>query len=1067
MDYRPIIESKYNRENWQQLLHDIFGRKVEFWSTPSVVSTNSQFVRQALWLGTITLSDNQTISIYEVELSDSVDIERNRRGIRDMLLTQWRNNGNAGAFMFCYRKNESVLRFSYVSEAWTFADDGTYKKESTDTKRFTYLLGEGHRSRTAIQQFEKLKASDLNLKDLTKAFSVDAVSDMFFDGYKKQYEDIIQYVTGKRMVKKGNKWEEEIKNDPCEEIMQEFAHFPNPEKAVRDYVKKLMGRLVFLQFLQKKGWLGVKSGAEWGSGDPEFIQNLFANTKDRDHFIDQVLEALFNDLNSEDNKQLPQYRIPYLNGGLFERDKTDEAEFPLPAKYMQSMLDFFASYNFTIDENDPDDAEVGVDPEMLGRIFENLLEDNKDKGAFYTPKEIVTYMCRESLIAYLQTDIEDKATKEALRQFVTTHDAEHLGTNKKFRQQVDEALKTVKICDPAIGSGAFPMGLLKELFLCRTALEGIEQSKAAEIKKHIIQQNIYGVDIEKGAVDIARLRFWLSLIVDEETPQALPNLDFKIMQGNSLLEQYKGVDLSNITELKQDKVGTYQTTMFDDMLDVLRLDLRKKLDEYYNCTDHKRKAILKQDIINNVKQQLKEQSINVDFGDLDLSGNNQFMLWHTWFHDVFSQGGFDIVIGNPPYVKEYTNRHAFDGFRETSPYYFGKMDLWYGFACHSIDFLSIGGILCFIAQNNWTTSAGAKKMRNKVLADCQIKQLLDFNTYMVFEDADIQTMIMLFERNMNTDSYSFDHRLITKNNEKEDMLALLAKQARNTKYSTPTIARQSFIDKLLTFSENDSLFEKMAKDKMYLQSNEVTQGIIGNPDDAFKYSKDELNELSDHELDYIHKFHTHTNKYYIEDSDVYVAYLSAKDEPNLDIEKLPNIKRKLLRFETELKKRREVINKRFNWFFMHWPRNKGIFKSGTEKRITQVRCECPKFCYTKGEFYGSRALFFIQTTRWDMKALIGILNSKLIEFWLRNKGKIQGVLLKLDKDPLLNIPLPSPSVKDNNKLLQEISILAERIIIVKQNNNLTDTSALESEIDQIVYRLYGLTEEEIAIIEKK
>ena len=209
MDYRPIIESKYNRENWQQLLHDIFGRKVEFWSTPSVVSTNSQFVRQALWLGTITLSDNQTISIYEVELSDSVDIERNRRGIRDMLLTQWRNNGNAGAFMFCYRKNESVLRFSYVSEAWTFADDGTYKKESTDTKRFTYLLGEGHRSRTAIQQFEKLKASDLNLKDLTKAFSVDAVSDMFFDDYKKQYEDIIQYITGKRMVKKGNKWEEQ------------------------------------------------------------------------------------------------------------------------------------------------------------------------------------------------------------------------------------------------------------------------------------------------------------------------------------------------------------------------------------------------------------------------------------------------------------------------------------------------------------------------------------------------------------------------------------------------------------------------------------------------------------------------------------------------------------------------------------------------------------------------------------------------------------------------------------------------------------------------------------------
>jgi len=399
------------------------------------------------------LSDNQTISIYEVELSDSVDIERNRRGIRDMLLTDWRNNGNAGAFMFCYRKNESVLRFSYVSEAWTFADDGSYQKESTDAKRFTYLLGEGHRSRTAIQQFEKLRDSSLTLKDLTKAFSVDAVSDMFFDGYKKQYEDIIQYITGKRMVKVANKWEEQIKNEPCEEIMQEFAHFQNPEKAVRDYVKKLMGRLVFLQFLQKKGWLGVPAGAEWGTGDAEFIQTLFAQCQDKDHFIDNVLESLFNDLNSENEKQLPQYRTPYLNGGLFERDATDETKFPLPAKYMQSLLDFFASYNFTIDENDPDDAEVGVDPEMLGRIFENLLEDNKDKGAFYTPKEIVNYMCRESLIAYLQTGIEDEAIKEAIRQFVTTHDVATLGTNDKFRQQVDEALKNVKICDPAIGSG--------------------------------------------------------------------------------------------------------------------------------------------------------------------------------------------------------------------------------------------------------------------------------------------------------------------------------------------------------------------------------------------------------------------------------------------------------------------------------------------------------------------------------------------------------------------------------------------------------------------------------------
>ncbi|MBQ7471778.1 MAG: restriction endonuclease, partial [Prevotella sp.] len=166
VQYKDIIESRYNRQNWQLLLHDIFGNKVKFWNTPSPVSTSSLFAKQALWLGTITLSDEQTISIYEVELADSVDIVRNRRGIRDMLLTTWRNNGNSGAFMFCYRKNESVLRFSYVSETWGFNKKGDYEKISTDTKRYTYLLGEGRGCRTAIEQFKVLRDSKQALSDI-------------------------------------------------------------------------------------------------------------------------------------------------------------------------------------------------------------------------------------------------------------------------------------------------------------------------------------------------------------------------------------------------------------------------------------------------------------------------------------------------------------------------------------------------------------------------------------------------------------------------------------------------------------------------------------------------------------------------------------------------------------------------------------------------------------------------------------------------------------------------------------------------------------------------------------
>jgi len=753
MNYKEVIESRYNRQNWQLLLHDIFGNKIKFWNTPSVVLTSSQFAKQALWLGTITLSDEQTISVYEVELSDSVDIERNRRGIRDMLLTDWRNNGNAGAFMFCYRKNESVLRFSYVSEAWTFAEDGSYQKESTDAKRFTYLLGEGHRSRTAIQQFEKLRDSSLTLKDLTKAFSVDAVSDMFFDGYKKQYEDIIQYITGKRMVKVANKWEEQIKNAPCEEIMQEFAHFQNPEKAVRDYVKKLMGRLVFLQFLQKKGWLGVPAGKPWGTGDREFIQNLFANCQDKDHFIDNVLEVLFNDLNTERKGDLATPSlgggrgrlIPYLNGGLFERDASDETNFPLPAKYMQQMLDFFSSYNFTIDENDPDDAEVGVDPEMLGRIFENLLEDNKDKGAFYTPKEIVTYMCRESLIAYLQTDVEDEPTKEAIRQFVTNHDANQLG---EIANKVDKRLKDVKICDPAIGSGAFPMGLLKELFLCRSAIEGIDKSTAAEIKKHIIQNNIYGVDIEKGAVDIARLRFWLSLIVDDETPQALPNFDFKIMQGNSLLEQYKGFNLSNIMYSKKKVEGPVQMTFFEDDIDELRRQLIGLRRGYFRETNKETKKKVRQRMREIVQQQIKTLSYNIDLSGLDIAENSEFFLWHTWFSDVFENGGFDIVIGNPPYV---STKGRTDEEKEILNTAFGFVDdLYHHFIIHGFNILKEGGIQSMITSDTYFTTLTKTALRKKFLS-YSILQIVHWG-HDIFEDALVSTASFFCQKCNKADS---------------------------------------------------------------------------------------------------------------------------------------------------------------------------------------------------------------------------------------------------------------------------------------------------------------------------
>ena len=1062
MNYKNIIESRYNRQNWQLLLHDIFGNKVKFWNTPSEVSTSSQFAKQALWLGTITLSDEQTISVYEVELAESVDIERNRRGIRDMLLTSWRNNGNAGAFMFCYRKNESVLRFSYVSEAWKFSDDGTYQKESTDTKRFTYLLGEGHRSRTAIQQFEKLKESALSLRDLTKAFSVDAVSDMFFKGYKQQYEDIIFYVTGKRMVKVANKWEERQEGTPNSFIMQQFARFDNPEKAVRDYVKKLMGRLVFLQFLQKKGWMGVPVNKDWGEGDSEFIQNLFIQCKDKDHFIDNVLEPLFNDLNTERENDLitpslggGRGRLPYLNGGLFEHEDTDDTQFPLPDKYMDSLLAFFASYNFTIDENDPDDAEVGVDPEMLGRIFENLLEDNKDKGAFYTPKEIVSYMCRESLIAYLQTDMEDEPTKEAIRQFVTTHDINALGTNDKFRQQVDEALSNVKICDPAIGSGAFPMGLLKELFLCRTAIEGIEQSKAAEIKKHIIQQNIYGVDIERGAVDIARLRFWLSLIVDEETPQALPNLDFKIIQGNSLLEQYKGVDLSTMTGVTTEKHGVFQLTWFDNQLDDLRRRLREMLEEYYDCTDHHKKQELRERIIDNVKKQLTEQSINVDFGNIDLSGNSQFMLWHTWFYDVFSQGGFDIVIGNPPYGASLSFQIK-DIYKEMyKDVHMRTPDTYNYFISQGTRLCNKRGILSYIIPNTILSQNEYEKARLFLTDAHHLMKVINIGDN-IFEDADVPTCIIFVGINP-----LLDYTIKYADYKEIDNIKIVWGEGL---VDIPVSVLQDIPGHVIGISlGSGNLMNKIKSSSIKIDdiAYEMAAGISTGCNHAFCLDQIQIIENSiEQEILRPLIIGRDIDKYSIEWKNKFIIYTTKQT----NIRKYPNAQKFALPYKDKLDKRRETKKGMIPWWALNWPRYEELFIG--EKIIMRQTSDSIQATYDTDNYYPLNSILTLRLNKdcgYSYKFVLGILNCKLTNWVYQNISQERGrAFAEVKPINVRKLYVPQISKKDQTVF----EAIVDKILIAKRGTPSVDTSELESDIDRLVYQFYGLTEDEIHIIEQ-
>ena len=730
-------------------------------------------IASVLNVGTIDVDFNP-ISIFDITVSSHTLLSRNRVGIQQ-IIRRIMSTYSSAFMIFHYQDNECWdWRFTFCSKA--------KNNEVTDNKRYTFMLGPNQSCRTVADNFSKLmqKGGEIELKDIQQAFDVEALSDEFFGKYKQHYERFVEYVTGKRFVKKGQKWVETKTGEPHPQM---YADFGCNDKRVRDYVKKLLGRIVFLHFLQKKGWMGVPEGKPWGEGDPQFMLHLYeqASAGQQEDFLDSVLEPLFaggldtdrsGDDDLFDTQVALQYgnrvKVPYLNGGLFERDALDEIPTQFPAEFFRDLLDFLYQYNFTIDENDPDDAQVGVDPEMLGRIFENLLEDNKDKGAYYTPKEIVRYMCRQSLTAYLNTGVRNKEQQKAVEDFVCSYDVAVLGgADSPLAQTIDEKLKNVKICDPAIGSGAFPMGLLKELFLCRGAIENFDN--AAEIKRHIIQQNIYGVDIERGAIDIARLRFWLSLVVDEETPHTLPNLDFKIMQGNSLLEQYQGVDLSDLDYKRKKKEKVVMFDLFDSDADYYRKMLAINKEYYFSCDDHDKKIELRKNITDAVKKQLTALNYDIDWTGIDLMGNDQFFLWHTWFDDVFNRpsgcNGFDIVIGNPPYIsapaqidneKLAEQRERIKSCKKYETLH-QKWDLYVPFMEMGLKMLCKNGAFAMIVPFPLSNQLYGMKFRQWVAEHYNIIEIADLNGTKVFDNATVSNLILFAKNNGVTSETRISH----------------------------------------------------------------------------------------------------------------------------------------------------------------------------------------------------------------------------------------------------------------------------------------------------------------------
>lgn len=630
---KKTFENRFDREQFGVFTEDLLKRHSlledsAIYDDEKAFSLSGNYVRHAFKeyigkyerVGQFTDVDGEKIDVLVVYLNKETTLERGRKTLRSFAedyLKSERGRDKSAVLAANVSPDESDWRFSFVKlDIKRQRDDSGKVKDVIDyrvpAKRFSFLVGENEYSHTAQKQFAELLKSQSSptLEQIEKAFDIERVTKDFYQEYEKLFERVRDEIESLRADSKLDRHFEErcIKND--------------------DFTKKLLGQILFLYFLQKKGWFGLKKNQKWGEGRKDYLRFLFTRHKENyqtlktgkrhaPNFFNDVLAHLFYDALNIDRRDNDDYyshlqsRIPFLNGGLFE-PSYKWRDFPvyLPDELFSNevktkddetgtgILDIFDRYNFTVHESEPLETEVAIDPEMLGNVFENLLlkEERGRSGTFYTPRLIVNYMCRQSLLDYLTTkllpkgeqtttdktpltvdDLENfiafaeeyaafevrKKEGDEEKEYVTYRERQFPAGIKEYAAKIDAHLATVKVCDPAIGSGAFPVGILQEIVRLRKSLittGKVKKRSEYELKLHTIQNSIYGVDLSQSAVDIARLRLWLSLIVDEKDRdeiEVLPNLDYKIVQGNSLIDEFEGEKLLPDDFIKRNTPKTF------------------------------------------------------------------------------------------------------------------------------------------------------------------------------------------------------------------------------------------------------------------------------------------------------------------------------------------------------------------------------------------------------------------------------------------------------------------------------------------------------------------------------
>lgn len=1076
MEMKSILAVPFNTNNYDNFVLEFFNEIDK--AAYKEIKPNATFANAIEYYsvhGTYKDPEGNDIIVLSVKVKNNSNARQAQRNFVSYLLTNDFNQYSA-AMVAYYDDVRTNWKLSFVTVEMELGENGIELKFKP-AKRFSFLVGENEPTRTYTQQLGPVYTSRENptLERITDAFSVNKLSKDFYEDYKKKFFELVDY----------------LEKDTVFENEAHRLGYDDSKKFAVTFAKKTLGQMVFLHFIQKKGWLGVRD--KWGDGSQTYLIDSTKGYGDKNYF-NEFLEPLFYcALNKKRNNDMYlNSKIPFLNGGLFnpiEHYDWKNTDFNIPNDYWfnddeSGLLNILSQYNFTVDESDPTEQEVAVDPEMLGKIFESLLDvnDRTSLGAFYTPREIVHFMCEESLAHRISSILT--MDYQTILNFIRYGDAlKETDFMVEFADEIDEIVSKITIVDPAVGSGAFLVGMLNQIVKLRTNLNSFTNKDLTkyEIKLQAIQNSLYGVDIEYDAIEIAKLRLWLSLIVDQEThleaPKPLPNLNFNLRVGNSLVDSFEGIKLWNAKwRGSKKKIKQFdQMNLFNvDAVNVILNALKEAKIRFFNTSDENEKNSLLREIEHQQMELIRSELVAK--GDFDIyvkveemikKKTKPFFIWELEFEQVFENGGFDIVIANPPYIKEYTNADAFKDLKN-SPYYQGKTDLWNIFAQFSLDLLKENGIQTFIAPNNWITNFGSSKLRNKLISEAIIKRYVDFGSSMVFDSASIQTMIFVLEKSKSLnieDSYVFDYTKITSNALDSTQLynCLYAPNNANCIHFEQKFTPIEFKDQYITFDDPDIKLVIRELDSICsfkLDKDSISQGIVvpqtrlnkkaaeslGGEhyigEGVFVLNEKELNLLNLNEKEkkciipllYSENICNWTSDKKYGD---YIIYADSLFKNNIN--QYPNLKNHLIQYES--------INTSSNApYGLHRPRKKSLFEG---KRIISLRkCEAPTFAYVDDNACFLQTFNVIQQDRVDDLYLLGYLNSSIVKFYLKTQGKMQGNNFQVDKEPLQKLPIIISKV--NKDIIIDIS----RNVI----NGIKSSSEAIKEIDSLLYKEFELSQ---------